>query len=306
VSAVGQVAKALEHAHENGLAHGRLSGDDVLVCDDDRVKLCGLGVAGPGRDADKDLAALVALFLELGPAAGGPPAALAARWADHGAPDSAHGVRHALLALDTGPDDATPMTGGHPTPPAGIRVAPRRGWIPLVALTLLAGGALALAVSLIGRGGGGGAASTAGDAITVTASSFDPEARPPTENEESVANAVDGDPSTSWATERYNVRPFAGLKKGVGIILRATDEAAFSQLALQSPSRDWAASVYVADSPAPTLAGWGAPVARQPKINRIATFDLRQARGRAVLLWITDTGPQRRVVIDEARLVGRR
>lgn len=304
VSAIGQVAKALEHAHSHGLAHGALAGDDVLVCDDDRVKLCGLGVAGPGRDPARDFPALVGLFAELGPAAGGASADLAARWAED-PPATMAELRRALLELDTGPDDATPMSSRTPTPPHGTTIRRRRGWVPLAALTLLAGAGLAVAGTLIGGTGPSGGGAASGQPVTVTASSFDPEARPPTENETRAGLAVDGDPATAWTTERYRSRPFAGLKKGVGLILRVGEPTAFSRLTVQSPTQDWAAEIYVTEEAPAALAGWGTAVARRAGVMGSATFDIGQVRGRAVLIWITDTGPARRVSIQEARLEGR-
>ncbi|HVE94393.1 MAG TPA: protein kinase, partial [Acidimicrobiales bacterium] len=304
VTTVGQVAKALEHAHSLGLAHGRLNGDDVLVTEDDRVKIRGLGVAGPERDPGRDLPALVRMFTEMAGATGGAPARLATSWAATGAPTNASDVRRALLELDTGPDDATPMTGSHATPPAGIPLPRKRSWVPLAVFTLLAGVGLAVAVSLIGRGTGSDGESTT-RALTLTASSFDPEARPAEENESAARNVVDGDPSTTWATERYRSRPFAGLKKGVGLILRSAPPAAFARLTVDSTSDDWAAEIYVADEPSPALAGWGQPVASRTGIRRAATFDLRDTRGGSILVWITDTGPSRRVTVREVRLEGR-
>ena len=304
VSAAGQVAKALEHAHSLGLAHGRLTADDVLVTEDDRVKVRGLGVAGPNRDPARDVPALVRLVTEMAGATGGAPARLAASWAATGAPASAGEVRRALLELDTGPDDATPMVSDHATPPAGTRLPRRRAWIPLAVFTLLAGVGLALAGSLIGRGAGTDRGQ-APRALTLTATSFDPEARPAEENESAAPNVVDGDPSTTWATERYRARPFAGLKKGVGLILRSAEPAAFSRLTVDGASEDWTAEIYVADEPAPALSGWGRPVATRTGIRREATFDLAGRRGQSVLLWITDTGTARRVAVREARLEGR-
>ena len=198
------------------------------------------------------------------------------------------------------------MTSPHPTPPAGLSLRRRRGWVPLAALTVLAGATLALVVSLIGPGGGPGSAGDGGGAIAVTATSFDPEANPAEENESAAIRAVDGDPSTTWATERYVRRPFAGLKEGVGLILRASEPADFTTLLVESPSEDWAAAIYVAEQPSSALAGWGTPVATQSSIGGDATFDLKRTSGRAVLVWITNTGTDRRVVVREARLEGRR
>ena len=46
---------------------------------------------------------------------------------------------------------------------------------------------------------------------------FDPEGDPPEENPDTVKNAIDGDPATSWQTLTYRGNPaLGGLKPGVG------------------------------------------------------------------------------------------
>ncbi len=49
--------------------------------------------------------------------------------------------------------------------------------------------------------------------------------------------AIDGDPSTAWYTEVYQVTPeFGGLKDGVGLILRLTEPSLVSELVVSSPT----------------------------------------------------------------------
>jgi tRNA A-37 threonylcarbamoyl transferase component Bud32 len=138
-------------------------------------------------------------------------------------------------------------------------------------------------------------------------SSFDPEGRgAPGENDGQLPLAIDGDPATGWVTESYDQRKF-GIKSGVGVIVTVDQVQALHDLTAQSPTQDWAASVYVADSPGATLADWGEPVDQQTRIAGSTTFDLHGRRGRAVLVWITDlgSGPVRvRAQIDELRLRG--
>jgi hypothetical protein len=63
--------------------------------------------------------------------------------------------------------------------------------------------------------------------------------------------------------------------------------------------------VYVADAPHATVAEWGAPVATRQGVSATTTLSLRRARGRAVLLWITDLGPRNSsVAVSELKLAG--
>lgn len=48
---------------------------------------------------------------------------------------------------------------------------------------------------------------------------FDPPPGDGTENDGALRNAVDGDPSTGWDTERYDTELLGGLKNGVGLLL---------------------------------------------------------------------------------------
>jgi hypothetical protein len=52
-------------------------------------------------------------------------------------------------------------------------------------------------------------------------------------NDAAARRAIDGDPGTSWDTERYNTRDFGRLKSGVGLILQL-DQAGFSEANLRA------------------------------------------------------------------------
>jgi hypothetical protein len=147
-------------------------------------------------------------------------------------------------------------------------------------------------------------AQEAGDAaVTVTgARSFDPEGSGGTaENDRLAPAAVDGQASTSWRTETYQSRSFGNLKSGVGLVIDLDSSSTLEGLAVASPTRGWAVTVYVGDGSATDLAGWGAPVARADGIPGGTTLDLAGAGGSSVLLWITDLGdgPTNRVEITE-------
>jgi serine/threonine-protein kinase len=219
---------------------------------------------------------------------------------------SAADLRGALLAVDLGPDDADPLVVRDPTPPGGVvplvRTA-RRNWVPAVLVGAIVAVAVAVALAVLPDDGGGSrggrAAPPVGRLATPSAvHSFDPQGDG-TEDEGDATLAVDGDLATAWATNRYNTRDFGNLKEGVGLYVELGGERVLQQLLVRSPSRNWAATVYVSDAPGDALADWGAPVDRQTAIDGTATFDLDRHRGRAVLLWITDPGVGNKVEITE-------
>jgi serine/threonine-protein kinase len=159
----------------------------------------------------------------------------------------------------------------------------------------------------------GGAGSGASDSTVrpiEAIASFDPGGvGPPGENDGQLDRAIDGDETTSWHTESYNERTF-GTKPGVGVVVTLDAESDLGQLLVTSPTRDWAASVYVAPAGGAvpsTLDGWGRPVDQRSGIDGDGVFDLDGTRGRAVLLWITDLGdapPRVRAEIDELSVTG--
>ena len=134
--------------------------------------------------------------------------------------------------------------------------------------------------------------------VTV-AHSFDPKGPDKKENEGQAPLAIDGNASTAWFTERYASRPFANLKQGVGLVLTLDRPHKLRQLVVTSSTQGWAAQIYVSDATHPDLSEWGQPVATRSAINGSATFDLGNHEGGAVLLWITDTGVDRKAEVAE-------
>jgi hypothetical protein len=162
--------------------------------------------------------------------------------------------------------------------------------------------ALAIATALISGKHplGVGLGSTPGTPVKVAnAHSFDPQGDN-TENEAQTPFAIDGKPSTVWSTVRYNTRPFANLKHGVGLVLALDRPYKLRQLAVTSTTQDWAAEIFVSDVSHPALSEWGKPVATKTSIKGDVTFDLGGHEGGAVLIWITDTGLDRKAEIAEA------
>jgi putative peptidoglycan lipid II flippase len=139
---------------------------------------------------------------------------------------------------------------------------------------------------------------------TPTPLSFDPPPGGGDEHDDELPFLVDGDPGTRWRTESYSRPDLGGLKPGVGVVLQLDGQYTLQELKVTSPSRGWTAEVLVADSPKPTRAAWGDPVASKKGIgDGTTTFDLRGRTAGAVLLWITDLGAgNASVSIGELRL----
>ena len=252
--------------------------------------------------------------------------------------DSAASLRAALLAAGASPSadvdaevGATNVVASPAIPPPPQPTAPtppppgpsfrqtERSWlVPTVILVVIA---LALGVAglLFGRSGAGDLIGGVRDAISgapdaqqielTNADDFDPfgdEAESP----DQVDAAIDGDPATAWTTESYDNRDITALKPGVGLVLSAEAPGDLERLSLTSPTNDWAASFYVAESDPGSFEAWGEPVATLDGIGAgTVDVDLGGAGGGAVLIWITDQGDGSggdEVTIQEAVLFGLR
>lgn len=191
-----------------------------------------------------------------------------------------------------------------PTPPAGVAVRPlptaqrkRNRQLPILIIVLLAVALIVAGILVSGTirpssaPSGTAPVNTPSSVRILGAAAFDPQGDG-VENDAQLPNAIDGDPSTSWTTEGYLSRTF-GTKQGVGIVLRLEGQRTLGTLEVISPTRDWAFSVYVADTPRSTLDTWGKPVAsRQHVTTDTTTVELAGRRGGAVLIWITDLGDE--------------
>jgi hypothetical protein len=231
---------------------------------------------------------------------------------------SAGDLASALRSIDLGDDDAVPAVARDLTPPAGM--APtfgqtERTWlVPAFVIVVAAVALIVVGIAfsqsnvgqgLLGTGGGDPPAKASGAPVPIAAAhSFDPEGADHEENEARVGAVADGNPSTSWSTERYKGQDFARLKKGVGVVLQLGSAAKLSALSVSAPSSGWSAQVYVADAPKATLAEWGQAVTSQDGISGSTAFDLSGKEGAAVLLWITRLGDDNRVEIAEVAVTG--
>ena len=227
-------------------------------------------------------------------------------------------LRGALLAAEggdeldidavAGDDTMAAALAGHTngSSPGGPTFAQtERSWMVPAVVILLVATAIAVTGVTLGRtevgrsllaearqavGGATGAEPAPEPAQVVDADAFDPQGTDG-ENDEDVARLLDGDPDTAWTTERYYSRAdFLGLKDGVGVMFVLDREGPLTGLDVVSPGSKWAAEIYVAATPATSIAGWGTPVTRATGIDGDHSFDLEGAQGRYVLLWITDIG----------------
>ena len=188
------------------------------------------------------------------------------------------------------------------------RPSPSRAPIVVVLCLVLAALATALIV-LVGpasRSSKGGTGSVgSGPPVVAAVRSFDPPPGDARENDDELRRLTDGNPATTWSSDRYRQPPvFGNLKKGVGFVLTLRQPMRLGTLRVRSASRAWTAQVYVAGTPAPALSGWGQPVARAGGVDGDVELDLNGKSGGAVLVWFTDPGPSGQVVIGEVELEG--
>ena len=213
-----------------------------------------------------------------------------------------------------------PITSPHPIPaPAPAPVARRRRssltWLWVLLVTLLAIGGGVAAFLLVNDSSGSGSRSSssstapAATAASFTATAFDPPPGDGNEDDDHLANLSDGDPTTSWSTERYNSFP-DGQKKGVGFALALDGEFDVSKVTVDTQQTGWGAEIYVSDKTTAeltTLADWGKVQASDNDINATQhAFDVDGVKGRSVLVWFTQLpagdGGQHYVEVTEVKV----
>jgi serine/threonine-protein kinase len=232
-------------------------------------------------------------------------------------------MQSALLSVDVGSDDAVPMIVREDTPARGVPPVPhvpqtfaqsQRPWIVPTVVIVLVAVALGVVGVIFARSDAGQRllgetpkdGQTAGaKAVPITAAqSFDPDGDG-SEHEEEVANLFDGDPSTTWTTSRYSGAGFAGLKPGVGFVLRLDAAHRLSQLKIDGANKGWSAEVAVSDTVHTERADWGEAVDSKTGIDGSVTFDLGGRTASAVLVWITDQGADNSSVsVGEVEVIG--
>ena len=122
----------------------------------------------------------------------------------------------------------------------------------------------------------------------LSATDFDPQGSPPEENPAEAPNVVDGNPSTTWQTLRYNENfgP-GGLKTGVGVVLDLGAGHDVSEVDLTTVGSPTRVQVYVAPRRPADLQGL--QVAGQTTVtgtHGVVRLD-PAASGRYVVVWLT-------------------
>jgi serine/threonine-protein kinase len=216
--------------------------------------------------------------------------------------------------------EATSVLDAVPPPQRKLSSRARWSWAAIVAVLLVAGGAL-LAVQLISDGffglGGGGANKGKGAPIKITsATDYDPEG----DGEEvgsKVGLAVDGDPTgTAWETEHYDSDVFAGTKTGpdpgVGIYVTVSSPARPKTMSVRTPTPGWDAQVFAAPAGPPSdITGWDEPVGEVSEAESTQDIQLKVPQPSTYfLLWFTKASEARdqpgryQVEISDIKLLG--
>jgi serine/threonine protein kinase len=180
----------------------------------------------------------------------------------------------------------------------------------VVVLVLAVVAATVWAVGLRKSGGhssaNGGSHPTASHSATPTGtvltpvgdSTFNPYGHPPgnTENQATAANAIDGDPNSSWQTSYYfDHANFAGLKPGTGLLIDMGKSVRLSQVEVTFGKGDTTAEIYLGNSndiSKTALQNNFTLVSPSATVTGDHVFKTTgSATGQYVLIWITNLPP---------------
>ena len=145
--------------------------------------------------------------------------------------------------------------------------------------------------------GTGGTSSAASSVVLTPTGDGTYNAYHPSDNEDSstVANAIDGNPSTAWATEWYQTAQFGGLKPGTGLILSMGKSVKLSQVEVLFGSKCCtSASIYIGNTSTVSKAAFRTftKVASASNISGDYKFSVSSAvTGQYVLVWLTSLPP---------------
>ncbi len=213
-------------------------------------------------------------------------------------PTQAPAVAQAAVAATSGDYPAVPSLAPPPAPPAHHQPLPeqapsrRRRWPwAMVGGLLIAAMGVGLVAGLAGIAGTG----TSPKLAVTGVSAFDPfdTTGAGTENNGGLKLITDGDPTTSWRTERYSSAGVEAYKGGVGLAVTVDGPKDLDQISVATPAGGWSARFYVSDGSVPTtLPGWGQPVNMVADVpSGTVTVPLKGHRGTAVLIWFTRLVP---------------
>jgi hypothetical protein len=123
------------------------------------------------------------------------------------------------------------------------------------------------------------------------------------ESEEQVSFAIDGNPPTEWATERYQGGFEGSNKTGVGLYIDTSSAVAARELDLVTSTPGFRAAVYASNSVPAEIKGWE-KLSRTVKVKQDQRFELDTAQQefRNYLVWISELPESGKAVIRELSL----
>jgi len=119
-----------------------------------------------------------------------------------------------------------------------------------------------------------------------------------------VQRVVDGDPATSWSSERYTSTAFGGLKSGIGLLVDLGADVDVTSVVLTDAGDG--GRVELRNAPTGGYEG-SVPVAEAPAGGVQTLTPLAPVRTRTVLLWVTQlptTDGQARLTVSELQVLG--
>jgi len=170
---------------------------------------------------------------------------------------------------------------------------PRRWLVSVLAVLLLAAGAVAYFATRTEKGAGVAGPARGGGPARVelgsnAANDYDPQSEDREESPEATQNAIDGNPTTVWDTEKYE-SDFQSLgKDGVGLYVDAGSPTQARRLDLVTSTPGATVSVYAANRVPEEIGGWR-KVSEDVQTDEKEQIAIDTARRpyRYYLLWIT-------------------
>jgi len=297
------LAGALAALHESGAAHGQIDLSAISWAVAHPAKLGAFGRESR-TDQDGDVRALAAVLETAltGSAPGGPPPSESI----DGVPRAIDRVLRSAQSGNLGAADLEKALLASPTlrpaQPEPLSTSRRLLYVA-VGLVVLAIGLVALGRLFIGGGEiipisptttlganpatttttGTGTSVAPGPVRVVDFGSFDPFGEGG-ENDEAIANVLDGSASTIWRSERYQ-DPLSLVKPGVGLRFQVSGAPSSVQLVGLTSGTEF--SFFWAQDPPDDIDGWERALSATAE-SSTTLFPLPRREGGHWLLWITD------------------
>ena len=184
---------------------------------------------------------------------------------------------------------------------------PRRWILSVLAVLVVVGGVLIYFANRTEKGAGGAATPPAAglsrvDLASSAANDYDPEGDD-RESDDSTQNAIDGNPSTEWDTERYNDGLEGVDKTGVGLFVDAGSAIPGKAIGVTTSTPGFTAAIFGANDVPDSIEGW-TRLSREVKFDERERVMLRPGTRnfRRYLVWITALPEGNRAAIQELTL----